>query len=559
MKEIKAFYSEKIRKIKYRSLLITLVVAGITAYGLLHYVANELGGNFSWIIIPSSYFGVPEDLTDEIETLCENGDYGWDGQFYYYIANDILGLKDTAQHIDSPSYRYQRIGLPVIVKVVSKIFLEKNVTVEMFTFVYFLILMVASFLFAKYLEEKNKSVLWILPWALSVGVQITLRHALPDGAADAFMLMAVLLLLHEKYIGYAMTATVASLCREANISIAAIIFLLGFFGLLKKEKKFDLKYASILAFPGVVFILWYGYVTFHFGAFPFSEAYGITDFFGKGFYEYFIKALSERNFAEVISLGIYACTIIISLILEWVKGKKNHIWWSLVPFTILLGSFGPTVMSHYSGYLKGISSLLIYIPMMILNDEPVEKNICDKRKYACGVFMAFTLIMGLLVIPKHATNLLSTKYGLHEKNDKAQALTDFSSDISVNEDKGAEWVDMPYSDLFRVETKYTIMNVHVENLSNQVWNFAPNDMGQNAVYLSYHWFKADDMENVICDGIRNSIRKDIEPGESIDADMYIEFPDKPGHYVLRLSLLQEAVKWFYLDGTGYVDINYIIQ
>lgn len=551
-------------KFGLKSILITCVVMVITCGSFLNYISNELAGNIEWLILPSSYFGVPEALSDEIEVLCEDGAVGWDGQFYYYIANDILGLKDTVQHIDAPSYRYQRIGLPFLARIFAWILGQKNVSVEVFTLVYLIILAIASYVFARYLEEKNSSVLWILPWILSVGVQITLRHALPDGAADAFMLFAIILLLKEKYLGYSIAITIASLCREANISIAAIIFILGFFGILKKEKKFNLKFACILAFPGIVFVLWYLYVTLHFGAFPFSQAYGITDFFMRGFIEYLGRAISERRIYEIVGLIIYAISIFIALGLEVIRGKRNKIWLALLPFTVLVGAFGPTVMSHYSGYLKGISSLYIYIPLMLLEEQSLHDKLENERVYLAekrvtAFFMMLVLLTGIWTISDHAKGLMPTKYKLSGENDEAKVLTDFSSLVSVNYNKGAVWVDMPYAELFGANSKYTVVNVHAENLSNEAWSYLPNKAGANAVFLSYHWFRAGDMDTVIKDGMRNSLRKDVQPGENIDIDMYIEMPEKPGQYVLRITLLQEGVSWFYHAGVGYTDINYVIK
>lgn len=552
-----------LNKYRLNSIFITFIVAIITCYSLLNYISDEMGGNVEWLIMPSSYFGVPNELSDELETLYNDGSLGWDGQFYYYMSNDILGLKDTEQHIDSPSYRYQRIGLPLITRIIAWILGQKNVSVGLFIGVYIGILIIASYTFARYLEKIGQSVLWILPWILSVGVQITLRHALPDAAADALMLFAIILLLEQKYIGYAVAITFASLCREANISIAAIIFIFGFFGLLNKEKKYNIKFACILAVPGIVFIIWYLYVTIHFGAFPFTQAYGITDFFMKDFVEYFKIAINENRKFEIAGLIVYVISVFTALILEITRGRKNPVWLALIPFTILIGSFGATVMSHYSGYLKGISSLYIYIPMMLLDEASLMKRIENEKVYiiekqTVAFFLAFVLMSGLFTIPDHARGGLAAKFTLPDRNMKAQALTDFSSSVSVNYNRGAIWVDMPYADLFNAN-KYTVMNVHIENLSDEIWSYAPDETGANAVYISYHWFEASDMNTVVKDGIRNSLRKDVHPGEKIDTDMYIELPDKPGQYVLRITLLQEGVIWFYLAGTGYTDINYVIN
>ena len=50
----------------------------------------------------------------------------------------------------------------------------------------------------------------------------------------------------------------------------------------------------------------------------------------------------------------------------------------------------------------------------------------------------------------------------------------------------------------------------------------------------------------------------VEPGETVTMDMYVQMPKDPGQYILRLSLVQEGVLWFYIVGGGYMDMNYIV-
>lgn len=553
-----------------KSILITVIAMIIVIYGLLDYVATDLGGNFKWLILPSSNFGMPEEMESVIgDYVFENGNCGWDGQFYYYISNDILGLKDTAIHVDLPSYRWQRIGLPFLSRVVSCILFRKNVTVEIYIFTYLIILAIATCCFALFLEKRKHCVFWVLPWILSVGVQITLRHALPDGAADAFMVLAIIFFLEEKYCAYAIAITFASLTREANISIAFMIFLFGFFGLIKKEKKFDLKFAAILASPGIIFVAWYLYVTFHFGEFPFKQAYNITAPFLAGFKEYYNIAIANDNSNEILGLRIYVITIISALVLELFRGKKNIIYWSLIPFTFLVGSFGSTVISAYSGYLKGISSLFIYIPLMVVDDYSVSKienktiyniKIIDIEKVVAFIFSIILVVTGIHLTNIHGRGLIQAKYGqIIDSNNEAIALTNFDSKVSLNNNLGAYWVDMPLSNVFKPYDKYMILNVNVINQSGQIWHYQPNDTGANAVYISYQWFKSDNLESVYMDGSRTSLLSDMQDGEERDLNMFVSLPQESGEYVLRLSLIQEWVAWFWTQGTGYVDINYTVQ
>src|SRR5262245_51336809 len=83
-----------------------------------HYVFE---GDYSGPLLISNMFGVPKAATENgVRPVYGSTDSGWDGQFYFHIANDPLGLADTAKHVDNVPYRYQRIGVPALSWAVSR-------------------------------------------------------------------------------------------------------------------------------------------------------------------------------------------------------------------------------------------------------------------------------------------------------------------------------------------------------------------------------------------------------------------------------------------------------
>lgn len=555
---------------KRRHIIIASLVFVVTCITLLGYTAKNYSGNIDWLLLPSEYFGVPEDMKEEVDVLCRDGSFGWDGQFYYYISNDILGTEGYSQNVDSPSYRWQRVGLPLIVKCVSLLIGQKNASVGLYIFVNIAIIAIATFVFAKFLITKGRSILWVLPWAFSVGVQITLRHALPDGVADAFLLMSFIFLLQKRYKSYSACITMAALCREASILIGFILFLLAFFGKINEEKKYSIRFASIFAIPGIIFVMWYAYVTIHFGVAPFEQAYGITQIFLTGFVEHLTIAINSKNIGEIVGNIIYVITILGSIFICIFYGRKKWIYLSIIPFTILLGSFGPTVMSHYSGYLKGISSLYALIPIVIadsgtpitLNRKEIMSCFGNINKMITGLCACFLVIVfgtGIVYTEFHANNLMITRYLAPVSADTTTTpLKQISSEITLNANNGEMWVDIPYANIFMKNNHYTILNINVKNTSNETWHYQPNESGSGAVLMSYQWFRAGNMDEVYLDGYRTSLGKNVEPGETVTMDMYVQMPKDPGQYILRLSLVQEGVLWFYIVGGGYMDMNYIV-
>lgn len=93
----------------------------------------------------------------------------------------------------------------------------------------------------------------------------------------------------------------------------------------------------------------------------------------------------------------------------------------------------------------------------------------------------------------------------------------------------------------RSNEKYKIP-VTVSNTGNQIWigdTFRP-------VNMSYHWY--DQTGNQLpdsFDGLRSPLPPGgIPPGKTLDMEMLVQTPARPGRYCLVLSLVQESVSWF---------------
>jgi len=64
----------------------------------------------------------------------------------------------------------------------------------------------------------------------------------------------------------------------------------------------------------------------------------------------------------------------------------------------------------------------------------------------------------------------------------------------------------------------------------------------------YRWRAADEAEFAAPEDLRTPIRRSIPPGEIGDCAVKIVAPRAPGHYVLRITLVQEGLRW--LDDTA---------
>jgi hypothetical protein len=86
-------------------------------------------------------------------------------------------------------------------------------------------------------------------------------------------------------------------------------------------------------------------------------------------------------------------------------------------------------------------------------------------------------------------------------------------------------------------------DVAIKNASSKTWPSKPDPRGRNAVNLSYHWLDRK-RQVVVFDGLRTPLPRDLNPGESLILSAAIRAPEKPGVYLLHLTLVQEGVAWF---------------
>lgn len=82
-----------------------------------------------------------------------------------------------------------------------------------------------------------------------------------------------------------------------------------------------------------------------------------------------------------------------------------------------------------------------------------------------------------------------------------------------------------------VEVRYTVKNLGAKCLKSAL---------PHPVHLSYHWVPAVDS----AEGIRSSLPRPIAAHDQVTGRMLIRTPSSPGASTLRISLVQENVRWF---------------
>lgn len=99
-----------------------LLVAVIAALGVLcwqaAYVGFKFGGNWSALFLSGDRFPIPPSLAEDgVYRFPEN--FGYDGQFYHFIAHDPLLRTDAPQYVDNARMRWRRILVPALANLLA--------------------------------------------------------------------------------------------------------------------------------------------------------------------------------------------------------------------------------------------------------------------------------------------------------------------------------------------------------------------------------------------------------------------------------------------------------
>lgn len=565
-------------------LFVVFVFLVYTLFSFGIYQARTLNGDINNHILAGEMFGVPIALKDKGLTPLYTGpkETGWDGQFYYYMSNDVLALKDTPKHIDAPSYRYQRIGLSLYAAIVAKALGMDWVSPRVYFLSYLFLLLAATWAGASLLSRLGASPLLILLWSLSVGTQVTLFNALPDAAADAFLILALSAVFSKKYILSVIPFAFSALSREVYVLFPSFIFLFILIdSVLFKHGRLHtnlndicskiFKYNSyyFLLIPGVVAVGWHIYVVQHFGITPSEQAANILGYPFVAWEKYFSSGLSGNHilvganwtaYAEAMALLLFLVTLIlavcISLTLLFKKSslitpEVRGVALTLVSFSVLYACFGSTVIAHYTGYFKAIALFSFLIPLL-LSFVGFKKTF---NKFI-NVFLLLSVLLTTIyhlksrILP-NPVNIERYTNMLKVTNTKSiGCFNDFNAKIKVDN------ISIVHRDILsRMFGLNDIIIVDVELINNSPNAFVSTN-GSGSVFMSYHWVNQEG--KVVVDGMRTALLKPIPSGASEKMSIVSRLPAHAEKLSLRLSPVQEGCAWFYMqnpDVSQNISIN----
>jgi hypothetical protein len=548
------------------SFFFAFIFAIYTIFTFGIYEVRTLNGDINNHILSGDMFGVPEALKARgIKPLYYGaGNTGWDGQFYYYISNDILALKDTSIHIDAPSYRYQRVGLSLYVATISTLLGNSWVSPATFLISYFFLVLIATFVGARLLMRFGANPALILLWSLSIGTQITLFNALPDAAADAFLILALGAVFAGRIKLSIIPFVLSGLSREVYVLFPSFILLFYYFNSFwtaSASGAWNNYYWLLL--PGLAAVFWNIYITRHFGISPSSQAHGILGLPLVAWMEYFISGLHGNH--KLIGPGMYAYAEAGSLALFllvlgtsfWISGRviKDYfpkmspevggVALATICFSFLYICFGPTVIMHYTGYFKALAIFFFIIPLLLASAR-VTLSVKIIIYALLIISLLFTTIynMKARILPAAYDDDKYTNMRDILINPRVECFGTYDAEIKVNMISVNSGSAM--SHFFGRGDQVTV-DLELKNTGNNTF-WSIRNFG--SVFMSYQW--VDSKGNVIQDGIRSAISGGLLPGQSKPITVVSNMPvNPPDDISMMLSPVQEGCAWFYLGNPKF--------
>jgi len=302
-------------------LVSALVTTVIFLFFLLsmHFTLDMFERNYSGFIHLSKKFAKKNPILDKHEEiknkLVIRDDGGYDGQFFYYIAFDpfLMQFKNKPQKyrwfIDSPPYRYGRIGFPLFIKLFSlnrpEWFPKTMVLLILFSH------LVGAFFLTGIIRFYQKSPLWALFYLLVPGFHYAFVVALPESISSAFLLGGLYLYLKKKLPLSILLFSISILIRETVAIFIIIIALYEFFKNKDLKKSLAISLSIFPYFLWRIFLTWrlfndYGWKTLFFSPGDFTIPF-------YGFFELF-SAINKGNYnVNIIPAGI-SYPILLSII-----------------------------------------------------------------------------------------------------------------------------------------------------------------------------------------------------------------------------------------------------
>lgn len=536
--------------------LAAWIVLQTTFVACMHYTFQ---GNSYWAFLPSKALGIPaRESAAGFEALSK---YGYDGQQYYHISNDLFGRFDTYQHIDNVLYRYQRIGIPMLAGGLASLLGYDLTPPMLYHTVQFGITTAGFGLLVYWLLLKRQPAVFALAWLFSTGTLQSLWMGLLDAPADAFFIAALAAALSRRLWLYAPAAILLVLTREMYVLFAFAIFATTAWGRVAFSDSSGVWHplrgidwrdvrgywprVVLSALPGIVMLAWATYLGIHFKFSPITarmlnpSAHSYPFYMMYKYIERFIKTDNAFEFRMAV---ISAFTLITTLVL--LLGGLKRLPWALlctIPYVLMTTMLGAAMWEAHGSHMRVMCTTLVVIGVFLLQfDASLLLRFLLTLHAIVGVGVHYDLRLANQPVRSPAFMCQEPGYYTPNPPDAPDnpVLTDMTSAVT--------WVDCQdvlerkYHGVFnRVHREVRPVTVAVTNYTSEIWQ---PGLGKHPLWLGYVLYNEDKTRLLATHSIL--IDKPIEPGETREFTMNLELLRPRRKYAVEFSVWQDGAGWF---------------
>ena len=299
---------------------------------------------------------------------------GYDSQFFWALALDPwMQDPEVARALDSPAYRYQRIGLPVMVWLIPGD--ASSVPYRLFA-VNLLGWVLGLLALLKLAQEDGVSRLWTGVFYLTNGgLWMTLVHPMADLCAVTWTLCAFWLWRRQRHALAAVALACGTLTKETTVLVSAFLALGSALrpGRLGREHL----WLVLSVLPGA---MWQYTVAKHFGVWPFEQSQGNFDLPYVGIAKVFVQALERGDGlpSAWVAAGLGLLCLATILRVRWPATPLEAMLWGHAVFL----SFAGTAILHYAGNALRIAApFTVLLPLLLLRTHDPVRGDADTGRH----------------------------------------------------------------------------------------------------------------------------------------------------------------------------------
>lgn len=510
-------------------------------------------GNYAGPFLITKAFGVPADEAangvQAIEPVPGQPYIGWDAQFYYHVSNDPWMARDAKDHIDNPSYRYQRVGLPLLARGVSELLGCRVTSPFAYNAVQLLMTAVGFGGLVFWLTANGLPWYYALAWLLSAGTFLTVRYGMPDPACDGFMILAFLGAYYRRLALYVPAATMMCLGRETYVVFPFCLWVGTLLNRIEWPgvRNYWVRLA-VVAVPGAVVVGWAAFVShrLHLPLLHGARSIpwgGLTDYpFVAGWDAVKIAWRSGGNEESYRVLAAFGTLVAVLLFGLRYAGKSRPVL-CLLPFIVLLTMAGSIVWSTYNmGSAKNVLPAVAFGLFLLPWSRGLLLRAVLLLQIAVGVNVIYT--EGIVRQPQFSAEqaAVSTHGSAFQgvPTVPGPRVSDYRMTISATVASAQD--DPPYHGPWRWCHREGIkVRVTAVNTSAQSWPREPIS-GDHSLQIGFILRDAAGGEvfSTTC-----AMPKDVPPGESFEQVYPLPYLRLNGAYTLQVSIIQQRDDWFF--------------